>query len=121
MRILIVDDYPGMVELYGLALSARGVEVVGAVTAGEAYVRAISERFDAIVLDVQLPDGDGVELMRRLRDVPALAGKQMVGMSSDNGHGVRDRFDAFLDKPFHPKRLATVLRRLCVERGTARA
>lgn len=113
MRVLIVDDYPGLVELYDLALAARGFEVVGAVTVGEALTRAATEQFDAVVLDVQLPDGDGVELLGRLRAIPALASAPMIGMSSASGRGLRERFDAFLDKPFHPKRLASLLRRLC--------
>src|SRR5579862_4949910 len=104
MRVLIVDDYPGVVELYDVALGARGFEVVGAATAGEAMTRAASERFDAVVLDVELPDGSGAELAERLRAIPRLATAPLVGMSSYAPLSVRERFDGFLAKPFHPKR-----------------
>ena len=66
MRVLIVDDYPGVVELFDLALRARGIDVVGASTVGEAMSVAAAESFDAVVLDVELPEGydsDGQELM----------------------------------------------------------
>jgi DNA-binding response OmpR family regulator len=113
MRVLIVDDYPGLVELYDLALAARGFEVVGAVTAGQALTLAASERFDAVVVDMQLPDGSGPELLERMRALPSLAGKPFVGMSS---FAVADAppagCDAFLVKPLHPKKLAATLRRL---------
>jgi CheY-like chemotaxis protein len=107
-----VDDYPGLVELYDLALGARGFEVVGASTAGQAMTLATTQLFDAFVLDCRLPDGSGGELLERLRAIPMLAHKPIVGMSSYGYEGGRERFDAFLSKPFHPKRLATLLRRL---------
>ena len=112
MRVLIVDDYPGIVELYDLALAARGFEVVTATTAGEAMTLAATEPFDAVVLDLELPDGSGAELAQRLRQIPALEDAPFVGISSYAGAALQERFDAFLPKPFHPKRLATVLRRL---------
>lgn len=124
MRVLIVEDYPGLVELYELGLGARGFDVVGAVTAGEALTRAATERFDAVVLDVQLPDGSGPELLRRLRALPALEHRPIVGMSSYEPRDLdASAFDAFLRKPLHPKRLAGVLRRLCCDspRGLASA
>jgi DNA-binding response OmpR family regulator len=112
MRVLIVDDYPGVVELYDLALAARGFQVVGATTAGEAMTLAANQSFDAVVLDVELPDGSGLELADRLRCIPALANAAFVGMSSYPKVPRTERFDVFLPKPLHPKRLASVLRRL---------
>jgi len=112
MRVLIVDDYPGLIELYDLALRARGFEVVGAATAGEAMTLAATEHFDAVVLDVELPDGSGPELVRRMRSIPSLSNAKFVGMSSYESNQIGNRFDAFLPKPFHPKRLATLLRKV---------
>jgi len=112
LRLLIVDDYPGLIELYDLALRARGFEVAGAVTAGEAMTLAATERFDAVVLDVELPDGSGPELVERMRAIPSLAGAKFVGMSSYESNEIGHCFDAFLPKPFHPKRLASLLRKV---------
>jgi DNA-binding response OmpR family regulator len=112
MRVLIVDDYPGIVELYDLALAARGFQVVGATTAGGAMTLAANEKFDAVVLDIELPDGSGLDLADRLRRIPGLANAVFVGMSSYPKVPRAERFDVFLAKPLHPKRLASVLRRL---------
>ncbi|HEX9103590.1 MAG TPA: response regulator [Polyangia bacterium] len=112
MRVLIVDDYPGLIELYDLALRARGFDVVGAVTAGAAMTLAATERFDAIVVDVELPDGSGPELVDRMRAIPSLARAKFVGISSYEPQALGKRFDAFLGKPFHPKRLASLLRKV---------
>jgi CheY-like chemotaxis protein len=112
MRVLIVDDYPGLIEMYDLALRARGFEVVGAATAGEAMTLAATEHFDAVVMDVELPDGSGPELVKRMRAIPSLEAAKFVGMSSYDNPEIGKRFDAFLSKPFHPKRLATLLRKV---------
>lgn len=112
MRVLIVDDYPGLIELYDLALRARGFEVVGAVTAGDAMTLAATEHFDAVVLDIELPDGSGPELVKRMRAIPSLENAKFIGMSSYESNEVGNRFDAFIPKPFHPKRLASLLRKV---------
>ena len=49
------------------ALRARGVEVAGASTVAQAMTLAATQRFDAVVLDCELPDGSGCELAARLR------------------------------------------------------
>lgn len=121
MRVLIVDDYPGLVELYDLALAARGFDVVGAVTAGAAMMLAATQRFDAVVLDVELPDGSGPELVERMRAIPTLRTARFVGMSSYESDALEKRFDAFLPKPFHPKRLAATLRKLAAAPPAAAA
>jgi CheY-like chemotaxis protein len=117
MRVLIVDDYPGLIELYDLALRARGFEVTGAATAGDALTRAATQPFDAVVLDVELPDGSGPELVDRMREIPQLERATFVGMSCYQDAELEKRFDAFLAKPFHPKRLAALLRRLVAARS----
>jgi DNA-binding response OmpR family regulator len=121
MRVLIVDDYPGVIELYDLALRARGFEVVGAVTAGDAMTLAVTQPFDAVVLDVELPDGSGPDLVARMRYVPTLQNAKFVGMSSYDGEEIRKRFDAFLPKPFHPKKLAQTLRKLLSQKASEAA
>ena len=112
VNILIVDDYPGLIELYDFGLAARGFRVDGAATASEAIGLAASRPFDAVVIDLNLPDSSGVDLMRKLRALPSLAGRPIVGISSADPPPTVGGFDAFLRKPLHPKRLASVLRRL---------
>ena len=107
IRVLIVDDYPGVVELLDLALRARGFEVVGARTVGEAMSLGAGASFHAVVVDVELPDGTGLELAERLRALPWLAEAKFVGMSSYAKDPMGKLFDEFLRKPFAPRRLAT--------------
>jgi DNA-binding NarL/FixJ family response regulator len=65
--ILIVDDHPSFRACARLLLEAEGYEVVGeAATAAEALARAGTLRPDVVLLDVQLPDGDGFALAGQL-------------------------------------------------------
>lgn len=72
-RILVVDDERNLAELLAMAFSYQRWDPVIAVTAHEARDAARSRRFDAAVLDIMLPDGDGVELMTRMRAIYVLA------------------------------------------------
>jgi two-component system, OmpR family, KDP operon response regulator KdpE len=70
-RILVVDDDPAIRRVVATGLEARGYLVVEAPSAAEGLAAAAVEAPDLVVLDLGLPDGDGVELCRRLREFSA--------------------------------------------------
>jgi len=65
--ILVVEDEPAMQRLLHLLLDANGYRVLTAATAAEASIRAAETPPDLVILDLGLPDQDGIELIRRLR------------------------------------------------------
>ncbi|MGD9694560.1 MAG: response regulator [Thermoleophilia bacterium] len=67
-RVLVVDDEPQVLRALSAALEAAGYEVTGASTAAAALRAAALRRHEAVVLDLRLPDLDGVEVCRRLRE-----------------------------------------------------
>ncbi|MBM2615430.1 response regulator transcription factor [Actinoplanes sp. LDG1-06] len=67
-RILVVDDQPNIVDMLSTVLSFHGFAVDTAGTGAQAMARAGDQRPDLVLLDVMLPDGDGRDLCRRLRD-----------------------------------------------------
>ena len=67
-RVLIVDDDPAIRRVVATGLHARGYDVVEAATAADGLGAAAIEAPDLIVLDIGLPDGDGVEVCRRVRE-----------------------------------------------------
>ena len=67
-RVLVVDDEPQVLRGITAALRAAGYEVTGAETAAGALEAAALRPPDAVVLDLRLPDGSGVEVCRRLRE-----------------------------------------------------
>jgi len=67
MTILIADDDRGLVLLLSKHLIKKGFEVAGAYDAMQAFVTAIRQHIDAMILDIHMPAGTGYEVLKRLR------------------------------------------------------
>jgi DNA-binding response OmpR family regulator len=116
-RILMIDDdarLSGMVQDY---LGGAGFRLTLAAAAREGEALLKRETFDAVILDLMLPDADGLDLCRRLRqasDVPILM-LTARGEPMDRVVGLEIGADDYLAKPFEPRellaRLRAVLRR----------
>jgi len=122
-NVLIVDDDIKTVDLVKLYLTRDGYGVLTAYDGVEALRLARENRPDLIVLDLMLPDIDGFEVCRILRqesDVPII---MLTARSTDQDKltGLGLGADDYVTKPFSPKELAArvqaVLRRLPGERG----
>ena len=81
-RILVVDDNPATLYATSRVLRASGFDVLTAATGGEAVSAAIASVPDLIVLDVNLPDFDGFEVVRRLRATPEVARIPIIHLSA---------------------------------------
>jgi len=123
LRILLVEDEPGLVLTLSDLLSAEGYEVETAMDGPTGLAKATSERFDLIILDVMLPRKNGFEVCREIRqkgsDVAILmltAKTQVI----DRVVGLKLGADDYLTKPFDPAELlARVEARLRrVEKGS---
>jgi two-component system OmpR family response regulator len=115
VRVLVVDDEPALSELLSMALRYEGWDVRTAAD-GLAAVRAARDfRPDAVVLDMMLPDLDGLEVLRRLRadggDVPVLflTAKDAV---EDRVAGLTAGGDDYVTKPFSLEEVVARLRAL---------
>ncbi|CAL8968499.1 MAG: response regulator transcription factor [Actinobacteria bacterium] len=120
IRVLTVDDESSLTELLSMALRYEGWEVTTAAS-GLAAVKAAREvRPDAIVLDMMLPDFDGLEVMRRVRaeqpDVPVifLTAKDAL---DDRIGGLTAGGDDYVTKPFSLEELVARLRALLRRSG----
>ncbi|MEV5742965.1 response regulator [Microbispora rosea] len=101
-RILVVDDEPQILRALRINLAARGYEVVVAVDGGSALREAADRRPDLIVLDLGLPDMDGVEVIHGVR---GWSGVPIIVLSGRTGN--QDKIDAldagaddYVTKPF---------------------
>jgi two-component system KDP operon response regulator KdpE len=111
-RVLVVDDDAAIRRVVATGLSARGYEVLEAGTAAAGLAAAATERPDLIVLDLGLPDGDGVAVCRRVREfssVPVL----VLSVETSDGRKI-DALDAgaddFVTKPFSMPELLARMR-----------
>lgn len=123
--VLVVDDDVKTVELVKVYLNRDGYGVLTAYDGVEALRVARESNPDLVVLDLMLPDVDGLEVCRTLRhesDVPII---MLTARTTDQDKltGLDSGADDYVTKPFSPKELAArvraVLRRLPGERGPA--
>jgi len=116
--LLVVDDEPFLREAVAASLRFLGFQVTTAETAADALRLARDRPFDLVVLDVMLPDGDGFEVVRRLRrdgfGVPVIF-LTARDTEADKVAGLSLGGDDYMTKPFGLEELAarvrTVLRR----------
>jgi two-component system phosphate regulon response regulator OmpR len=116
-KLLIVDDDPRLSAMVSDYLSAAGFAVERRATAHEGLEALARSSFDAVILDVMLPDSDGFEVCRRIRtrsEIPVLM-LTARGEDTDRIVGLEIGADDYLPKPFNPRellaRLRAVLRR----------
>ena len=124
VRVLVVDDEPLLSDLLSMALRYEGWEVRTAETGHGAVSTARRFRPDVVVLDVMLPDLDGLEVLRRLRghrrDVPVLflTARDAV---EDRIAGLTAGGDDYVTKPFSLEEVVARLRALLRRAGLAAA
>lgn len=115
--ILVVDDDPKIVSLVSLYLEREGFRVISASDGNAALASIEASAPRLIVLDVMLPELDGVAVMRRVREqsrVPVVM-LSARGSTADRVYGISEGADDYLSKPFSPAelvvRVKAVLRR----------
>ncbi|HOA87092.1 MAG: response regulator transcription factor [Microbacteriaceae bacterium] len=122
VRVLVVDDEPMLTDLLSMALRMEGWEVRAAGSGAAALAAARDFAPDAMVLDVMMPDLDGLQVLRRLRasgdDVPVLflTAKDAVG---DRIAGLTAGGDDYVTKPFSLEEVVARLRALLRRAGSA--
>jgi two-component system KDP operon response regulator KdpE len=110
-RILVVDDEPQILRALRVVLRDAGFEVVAAETAGEALDRAAVRPPQAAIVDLMLPDMDGVEVTRLLREwseMPILV-LSAVGEEEQKVRALQAGADDYITKPFGSRELVARL------------
>jgi two-component system KDP operon response regulator KdpE len=110
-RVLVVDDEPQIVRALKVLLREAGFEAVPAETASQALDLAAVRPADAAIVDLVLPDGDGVELTRRLREwseMPILV-LSAVGEEEQKVRALEAGADDYITKPFGARELVARL------------
>lgn len=115
MRILIIEDDPVLSDGVRVGLSLAGATVDCVATCADARAAVAATRFDALVLDVMLPDGSGLGLLAELRagrDTTPVLLLTALDETTDRIRGLDAGADDYLGKPFDLDELAARLRAL---------
>ena len=122
-RILLIEDDPRLAGLVTEYLGEAGFVVSTAATGRAGLDRIGREHYDAVVLDLMLPDIDGLEVCRQLRasssEVPVLM-LTARGDTMDRVVGLEIGADDYMPKPFEPRELLARLRAILRRRPSAR-
>jgi CheY-like chemotaxis protein len=121
-RVLAVDDCAVMRAILCSALEPLGYSVQAVAVGAAALQAAAQSDFDAIILDVELPDMDGMAVGRALRLDPRTASVKIAmhtSMAEDRVRAGFSDYDSFLPKSLDPQRLRQQLERLMLSRPPA--
>ena len=120
-KILIVEDNPQNMRLVGMTLRAKGYTLLEASDGEEALDLVTRERPDLIIMDMQLPKVSGLEVTRRLRQMPAFSHIPIIALTAYAMKGDKEKFieagcDAYLSKPINTRELPKVVAKMVLRR-----
>jgi two-component system cell cycle response regulator DivK len=117
--ILIVEDNDKNLKLARDVLQYRGFRTLEATTAADGIALAIEHNPDLVLMDIQLPDVDGISALRQLRKEPATRAIPVVALTAFVMEADRQRlaaagFDGYLAKPIDVKAFPEQVQRFCL-------
>ena len=117
-RILVVEDNEKNMKLFRDVLNATGYRTLEATTGSEAIDMASEHAPDLVLMDIQLPDLDGVQALHRLRAGLRTATIPVLALTAQAMQGDRERFlaagfDGYLSKPVDVRELIETVREHC--------
>ena len=119
-KVLIVDDEVDFLEMLKIRLEANNYEVITAANGEDALDKVKSQKPDAVLLDIMMPEVDGYRVKARLAEDRQTAGIPVIfltakGFISDKVAGLSLGVDDYIVKPFEPEellaRIATAINR----------
>ncbi len=120
-RVLVVEDNERNRRLVLAVLEAAGMEGETVTTGADALARCAAGDLDVVLLDIQLPDLDGVQVLQRLRAEPEPFSVPVIALTAFAMDGDEERFrsagfDGYLTKPIDVRRFADQVREVLAGR-----
>lgn len=114
---LIIEDNEDNMRLITLLLEKSSYKTLQAFTGRQGYETALREKPDFIILDIQLPDIEGTEVLRKIRASEIGTGIPVIAVTSYAMSGDRKKLlaagcDGYIEKPIDPERVITQIRRV---------
>jgi len=123
-KILVVDDEPDAIELIEFNLKAAGFEVIAAADGAQALTKARQNMPALILLDLMLPEVDGLDVCKQLRADPATNAIPIIMLTAkseeiDRVLGLELGADDYVTKPFSPRELVLRIKNLLQRRSAS--
>ena len=112
MHVLLVDDDPALSQLLTEYLAGEGIKTTAVFNGQDGAAAALSGQFDAVFLDIMLPDIDGSEVLRRIRQKSTIPIIMLTAKGGDLDRvvGLELGADDYIAKPYFPRELVARLR-----------
>lgn len=116
-KVLLVDDHPDIVRLLQIAIQPLGPTILRAYNGAQALEIIHAEHPDLVILDVMMPEVDGLRVLNRIKTHPELKDTVVVMLTvrdqpEDVTLGLDVGADFYLSKPFKPDEVAALVRRV---------
>ncbi len=116
-RVMLVEDNRQNMKLLEMLLRVRSYTLLKAYDGEEALDMATREQPDLIVMDMQLPKMSGVEVTKRLRQMPVYSHTPIIALTASTMRGDRERFlkagcNTYLSKPISTRELPVIIDRM---------
>lgn len=116
-RVLVIEDNENNMELITFILESHGYQVLRAVTGRDGYEQAVRERPDFIILDIQLPDIMGTEVLKMIRATPEgntvpIIAMTSYAMSGDEHRLLKAGCSGYIEKPIDPQLVMNKIKRI---------
>ena len=119
-KVMIVEDNPQNMKLIEMLLRSKSYILLKACDGEEALDMATREQPDLIVMDMQLPKMSGVEVTKRLRQMPVFSHTPIIALTAFAMRGDKKRFleagcNAYISKPINTRELPTIIDQMLQE------
>jgi len=113
-KVLAVDDSPSIRQMVAFTLKGAGFDVVAAADGLDGLAKAKANQVDLVLTDQNMPNMDGLTLIRTLRAMPEYAGVPMLMLTTESSDLMKEQGRAagatgWMVKPFDPRRLLEVV------------
>jgi CheY-like chemotaxis protein len=122
-KVLIVEDIPGLIHILQLEVQRLGYETILASNGEEAVEMAIAHLPNLIMMDIMMPEMDGLEAARRIRENPQTLTIPIIAVTAlssrkDKKKCLDSGCDDYLSKPFTASQLSSTITKLLVQNDT---
>jgi two-component system chemotaxis response regulator CheY len=116
-RIMTVDDSASIRRMVAFTLKQHGYDITEAVNGAEALKKLEKEKIDMLITDINMPELDGIGLVRKVRDNPAYRFIPIVILTTNAQSGKKEEgmaagANGWIVKPFRPDQLVAVVRKV---------
>ena len=119
-KILIVEDNPQNMRLFEMTLRSKGYRLLTATDGEKALDMATRDKPDLIIMDIYLPKVSGLEVTKRLRQMPAFNHVPIIAVTAHAMKGDKEKIieagcDAYLPKPINTRQLPEVVTEMLLQ------